>query len=204
MKRKTSPLASEWKKFFDLWNSAHVPDVEVVPFEYSDPYHIAWRRRDEPNRICDSNPLRSTAYHLATYLTDKPLELSAAYKLHAYCLNFDLYPDKSLLHHAFSSNQSELYGWWGVNSRHVLPPVRETPGGRYSTELSNSKDWNQIVPAAAREWRHISEQWVIVRIPELMPHGSDELAKWENHCKKASDERERLEYERLKKKFGDD
>lgn len=195
--KKQKPSEKMWSECIELWNAESVPEVDVVPYDYKRPTSSPWRNRDNVH-ACSSNPLKSTAYHLSVYLLDKPAELAIAYKLHAFCVQYEQHPD-SLLRYAFSINGSELWGWWGQNSRNVLPPVK----GSTIRELQSRElqDWKELIPVAANEWRMINEQWLIVRVPDLMLDGSDEQASWGKYCEETIERRERAEYERLKRRF---
>ncbi len=190
-------LAKRWAKCIELWNAECVPEIDIVPYDFKRPAGAPWRNRDNVHG-CGSNPLRSTAYHISVFLLDKPPELIVAYKLHAFCVQYRQHPD-SLLQYAFSRNGSEIGGWWGQNSRNVLPPV--TPFNMQEYEFRRSRDWKSLIAVAAREWRLISEQWYIIRIPDLMIDSSDEKVRWKKHCEELSEKHERAEYERLKKRF---
>ena len=191
-------LQKNWAKCIELWNAELVPEIEVVPYSLKRPTGAPWRNRDNIH-VCDSNPLRSTAYHLSLFLLDKPFELSIAYKLNAFRVHYQQHLEDSVLRYAFSSCGSEPWGWWGQNSRNVLPPVSQSDIREF--EPLRFRYLKSMIPVAAREWHMIAEQWVIVRTPDLMIEGSDEKKMWDKHCEEIAERLERAEYERLKKKF---
>lgn len=190
---------STWRKMIALWHEQQVPSVQIRAFDIKSQMSFApWRRKDGPY-IGDTNPLRSTAYHLAVYLQNASLDLLAAYKLHAFCVDNDLgYPHQNALAAGLAENGNDPYGWWHPNSRHVLPDVELLHG----LERDTLRQWDKVVLAAAKEWTLISEKWVLVRVPDLMLDGSSEKAEWEAHIAQRREDAERREYERLKKKYG--
>jgi hypothetical protein len=196
--------ADIWRKMLGLWQDQNVPAVEIIPFPgTSHGGFSAWRRRGALHYVADSNPLQLSAYHLIVHLRGASPALLAAYYLHAFCVDHEVsHWHWEALSVGFSENGSEIQGWWRQNTRIVLPGVNLPAGAYKRFERDSLKRWQDMVLTAAFEWALIAEQWVLVRVPDLMDRDSSEWHAWSAQVSRDNDERERLEYERFKKKFG--
>ncbi|MFT3800967.1 MAG: hypothetical protein QM766_07060 [Burkholderiaceae bacterium] len=187
-----------WKKMIDLWRKQQVPPVEILPYDIKSEMSFAPWRTKKGHYVGDSNPQRSTAYHLAVHLREASENLLATYKIYAFCVeNQVTYPHLDALAAGFEKEGTDARGWWSQNSRRVLPGV----GTYYGLEQEKLRQWEAMVVAAAKEWTLIAEQWVLIRVPDLMLEGSPEEAEWVAHVKELRQDAERREYERLKRKF---
>lgn len=193
----------DWQVVFTLWNSHKIPDVEIMPYKLGT-IQQPWVMREEysENRVSCmvSNPQASTASHLCRTLFDAPLELMAAYKLNAYCVEKEYFEfRRMILVSAFERYGESIGGWWNANAKYVLPYVDEL--NLYLHSKDERVGWQETVEEAATCWRRIAEQWVIVRVPRLMDHRSEEYRKYQAYSDRACENREREEYERLRRKF---
>jgi len=196
-----------WASVLATWSEANVPDVREIPFKSGEYFpSLPWfdlkvGRQSEVSE----NPVLTTAYHLLKVIPSDNEELKAAYKLEAYCRTMDdLEFSAFVLRPVFEKYGHRKGELWHSNAKQVLP-WNEQRLSRYELQekfKSQRGDWSVLVQEAAKEWIGIAERWAVIRIPEWMEIGSEELSDYERHHSASTEAHEREQYERLKQKFG--
>ena len=86
--------------YYETWKQACVPNIDIIPFEVSihgDDY--SWiHKKDKTQSFHQSNPIKTTAFHLGFHLKEKDKELIATFKLMAYCIQNVQYSDVKNIH----------------------------------------------------------------------------------------------------------
>jgi hypothetical protein len=191
-----------WQSVNEAWRSASVPDVRILPFDlHKHNANLPWFDLKQNDQVgIGDNPLDATACHLSVHILKAPEDLRVAYKLYAFCRENAIteFPH-CVLQPIFEKHDEKLYGWWHSNARRVLPWYDDINAlhNRERRDLS----WREILQAAAVAWTQIAERWAVIRIPRWMDRNSAEYQAYERHSHELSEQRERCEYERLKKKF---
>jgi len=193
----------KWCSVYHTWQNARVPDVQILPFNLAKhtPY-LPWFSLERNQQFSTSNPVLDTAHHLLELALKTDDELKAAYKLHAFCREKKISPDFLIyvLAPIFQRCDPALCAW-NCNAKYVLPSYHNTNlvfEQRYDFQRQR---WKQLVQDAASAWTTIAERWAVIRIPGLMDRDSEEYNIYCNHVRALSEKHERLEYERLKRKF---
>lgn len=200
------PKWPKWNLVLERWRAASVPEVQIIPFELGKhrPGLPWYSLEDNRQSLLYENPVVGTAYHLVEYISQADTEFKAAYKLYAFCRLWDLDGFSSyVLQPLFEKHGEKLYGWWNANARHVLPPTNARfffDDFRFPRQAA---EWTRIVEEAALTWTAIAQEWAIIRIPAWLDRSSPEFKAFEEHENSRAEERERQEYERLRKKYGD-
>ena len=90
---------------------------------------------------------------------------------------------------------------WPTNSRYVLKVNVEYPRPSSWQAEENLGDSQEITLRAALTWIKLADKWVVIRIPDSMDHNSSEYAEFREQAAKEVEERQRSQYESLKRKF---
>jgi hypothetical protein len=192
-----------WSAVLKRWQSCSVPEVQVRAYEFESRSMAPWRHRNDKLVAGFSNPLADTAGVLCWLANATNPELTALFKLTAFCrqLGLSAFSGEILLpvrRRLLSSDES----WWHSNARHVVPYSSfvdwyPSPGA----DQEQCRQWREIVDRAALLWKDIAQQWVVVRIPDFMDPDSDEYREYTRRADARYERRERDEFERLKAKF---
>ncbi|NTV51295.1 MAG: hypothetical protein HGA69_00460 [Desulfobulbaceae bacterium] len=196
----------KWETVLETWNQAAVPNIDIVTFSIKDQHYpgLPWfDKKRNRQYIGASSPQLGTAYHLCKVLPEQHAEFQVAYKLYAFCRYFDLYGfSGEVLHPVFVKNESAFYEWWNGNARYVLPPFEYRINYERFDSLRTACGWTFLMECAAEVWKEIAANWAVIKIPAYMETDSPEYAQYKQFEDKKYEQREREEFERLKKKFG--
>jgi len=190
------------KKIVAIWKNLNVPEIEVRAFDYeTDRHQGPWHFKDNPNYIpSNSNPHELTARHLVVLLKDKPEGLKILYKLYAFVCNHhgrcQYAPVFSELFKAFN----EDLNWWPSNAKHLIPSPSEV--NTFYNYGNDFKNFSDIIHKAAAFWTAMSQEYVIVRTPDLMDRNSEEFKEFQQKSSLEYEQREFRRYLELRKKFG--
>jgi len=201
--RDTGP--PQWDEVLDAWKSARVPDVEVWNFKPLEHHpDLPWVQKQSGQQYADiTSPERGTAYHICVVLPQQPSELKIAYYLYAFWRQYNLLSlCVDVLSPVFLRNNSSLYAWWNHNARYVLPPV-DSRGISFDIDFElKEQDREHLVHRASLLWRQVAEETAVLKIPQWMDRSSEEYQLYQWHLAETREAKERAEYERLRKKFG--
>lgn len=202
----------DWSTVYEYWRQFDIPEVEVVSFEIG--VHFSrepWLRVSNNTQLNSSNPQIDTARHICNQFETCNDEIKALYKLYTFLVSrgFELFRYNSIDKAWRTSGAAREFDW-GINAKHLLPYVA-FPSTLSRGELERltwdyesrrrPEMWKQIVELCSLEWAAIAGELAVIRIPLWMDFDSEEYAKYTRYIKELAEERERLEYERLKRKY---
>lgn len=207
MPRQYAPKVSwpEWTDVRELWRSLDIPEVEVRPWPKENFFAVPWDKKETYGKSNSLWPIASpedqTAHHIVKELWAQPEDVQIAYKLEAFCREHEL--DSffaNVVQPVYRKNNLEYPFWWHSNAKHVLP----SGGGTWRLErleVVEAREWKEIVRRSAEAWRELASEWVVVRVPDLMDHDSQEYLEFLAVMRARNEDRERREYERLRARF---
>lgn len=205
----------EWETVYDYWKTLDVPEVQIVKFEIGEHYNsyvsAPWVELKSNRQFPVSNPQSDTAAHICRKLNNVTDEMKALFKIHTFVKTEGL---NRFDHESISTKWMESGGMnnfgWGQNAKNLLPLEYVTIPDHYqdlwrfegNVEIKNEPEsWKEIIEACALAWTAISEQLGVIRLPDWMDKDSDEYKNYQAFVSVEHDKRDRLEYERLKRKF---
>ena len=202
----------DWHTVYEYWRLFDIPEVEVVAFEIGVHFPMEpWLKRTKNRQLNSSNPQIDTARHICNQLKTCDDELRALYKLYTFLVSRDFRQFRyNSLDKAWSVSGAARQFHWGINAKHLLPNVEFAPTARrieleklnWDDELHRRPEiWKQVVELCSLEWATIAEELAVIKIPQWMDFDSEERAKYDNYQKEQAEKLERLEYERLKRKY---
>ena len=199
----------QWPDVVALWNASRVPEIEVRAWVAESQHEWPWEYKDDygKRRYYDhtfSPPVVQTAFHLIGKLPRRPEEERIAFKLDAFCRETGLDGFRThVVNAAYRALDPHGPGnWWHAGAKHVTPAgaVYEP---RPQTVADEAAVWRDIVGKAAAHWTSLANGWVLIRVPALMDHDSNEYKEYQRLAEAHFEPRERAEYARLHAKYGE-
>lgn len=205
---RAKQMKISWQKVYELWLSQNVPMLEVRKYDPNLSYFSVWVDKvPRPGSwFTSSNPQNDTARFLLKKEFISNPEVHAAFAILAYlksqqeqqrCSWEFAYNLKEATESALKS-AGQLYYFWSGNAKHVLVGIADFERqGKFGS-------WQEFVLEAAEYWTIAAEQLALVRLPKYMERDSDEFQESIARSEIEFEQKERAEYERLKRKYKDD
>lgn len=192
-----------WQVMLNAWHKAGVPDVQIINFEIGQHHaNSPWLDlQDGRQHSGMSSPQTNTAYVVCKVFPTLSEEAKAAFQLYTYGVAEGIDWVHEVLWPFWETEGCHAGKYWHPNTKHLLPYVETSRSHSYMQVDYGPENWREVVAQATETWTAIAANWAVIRIPDYMDHKSIEYKEYYRHVDRRSEQREREEYERLKRKF---